>query len=261
MSSPTPMRASTRPSTGTLTYARLDLRRQLRDKANLFFIVGLPVCLTLVFGTGGDEQVGSGNVALYVTISMAVYGAVTGTTAVSGTAAYEQQMGWGRQLALTPLRPVWFIALKAAIALSVAAVPIAMIYLVGGLTGAKGELGDWIGSAVIVWAGSIMFAIYGLAVCLVFRTPGAVSIASGALVVLSFLGNLFIPLAGTMLAVAKFTPLYGYAALARYPLTGGDLPDGAGHDPLWLLFTSVIAWTLVFTGIAVWGLTRSKDRG
>ena len=242
-----------------LTYAGLDLRRQLRDRANMFFVVGLPVFMYLVFGVGGDETVGSGNVALYVTISMATYGAVTATTSVSGASAVEQQLGWGRQLALTPLRPVRFVALKTGVALAVAAVPVTLVYAVGALTGARGDLGDWLGSALLVWAGSAVFAIYGLAVCLVFRTTNAVSIASGAVVVLAFLGNVFVPLSGTMLEVARLTPLYGVTALARYPLTDGTTPTGV-HDPLWLPVVNVVAWTLVLTAVAVWGMRRSKER-
>ena len=88
------------------TYARLDLRRQLRDRIGMFFIVGLPTFMYLVFGLGSDEPVGSGNVAMYVMISMAAYGAVTATTGVAGSAAMEQVMGWGRQLGLTPMRPL-----------------------------------------------------------------------------------------------------------------------------------------------------------
>lgn len=242
-----------------MTYAGLDLRRQVRDKANMFFVVGLPVFMYLVFGVGGSETVGSGNVAMYVTISMATYGAVTATTAVSGASAMEQQMGWGRQLALTPLRPVRFVVLKTAVAMAVAAVPVVLIYLVGALTGAEGDLGDWLGSALLVWVCSAVFAIYGLAVCQVFRTTNAVSIAAGAIVVLAFLGSVFIPLSGTMLQVGRFTPLYGVAALARYPLTDGTTPTGV-HDPLWLPVVNVVAWTLVFTAAAVWGMRRSKER-
>ncbi len=59
---------------GALGYTRLDLRRTLRDRGALFFIVVLPVFMYLVFGVGGDESVGSGNVAMYVAISMAAYG-------------------------------------------------------------------------------------------------------------------------------------------------------------------------------------------
>ena len=92
------------PRPDMLTYARLDLRRQLRDRFGMFFVVGLPTFMYLVFGLGSEDPVGSGNVAMYVMISMAAYGAVTATTSVAGSAATEQVMGWGRQLGLTPMR-------------------------------------------------------------------------------------------------------------------------------------------------------------
>ena len=113
------------------TYARLDLRRQLRDRIGMFFVVGLPTFMYLVFGLGSDEAVGSGNVAMYVMISMAAYGAVTATTSVAGSAAIEQVMGWGRQLGLTPMRPLAFVAAKAAVAMTVAAMPVALIFTIG----------------------------------------------------------------------------------------------------------------------------------
>ena len=90
------------PRPAMVTYARLDLRRQLRDRIGMFFVVGLPTFMFLVFGLGSDDPVGTGNVAMYVMISMAAYGAVTATTSVAGSAATEQVMGWGRQLGLTP---------------------------------------------------------------------------------------------------------------------------------------------------------------
>ena len=52
----------------------------------MFFIVGLPAFMYVVFGLGVDERVGSGNVAMYVMVSMATYGAVSATTGVAGTA-------------------------------------------------------------------------------------------------------------------------------------------------------------------------------
>ena len=76
-----------------------------------------------------------------------------------------------------------------------------------------------------MWLGSALFAIYGLAICLVFRGENAAGIASGLIVVMAFLGNVFTPMDGLMLDIGRFTPLYGYAALARYPLSEGWLPS------------------------------------
>lgn len=243
-----------------VAYARLDLRRQLRDRVGMFFIVALPAFLFFVFGMGDDEAIGSANVAMYVMVSMAAYGAVTATTSVAGAAATEQTMGWGRQIALTPLRPLAFVGVKTAVAMVVAAVPIALIYAIGAATGSRGNAVDWLASAAIAWAGSALFAIYGLAVCLLFKGPNAAGIASGLIVILSFLGNVFTPMSGLILTIGKLTPLYGYAGLARYPLSEGYLPMDAGHDPVWLMLANVVAWTVIFAGLAVWGLRRGRER-
>lgn len=242
-----------------VTYARLDLRRQLRDRLGMFFTVGLPAFMYLVFGLGSDDAVGSGNVSAYVMISMAAYGAVSATTGTAGSAVTELVMGWGRQLSLTPIRPLQVVALKAGIAMTVAAVPIALIYGIGVATGARGDLGDWAGSAAIVWGCSAMFAIYGLAVTTLFRTQSAIGVASGSIVVMAFLGNVFSPMSGLLLDIGRFTPLYGYAALARYPLTDGWLPSGE-HDPLWLPIANVVTWTIIFSALAVLGVRRGRER-
>lgn len=243
-----------------LTYGLLDLRRLLRDRTGMFFAVALPAFLFVVFGLGDDEPYGSGNVGLYVMISMAAYGAVTATTTVAGSAVHEQTTGWGRQLALTPVPPLAFVAVKTAVAMVVAAVPIALIYTIGAATGARGNAFDWVASAVVVWLGSSVFALYGLAVCLVFRGQNASSIASGLIVVMAFLGNVFTPMDGVILDIGRFTPLYGYAGLARYPVSDGHLPIDAGQDSVWLLLANVVAWTVIFAALAVWGLRRRRER-
>lgn len=242
-----------------LTYARLDLRRQVRDRIAMFFVVALPTFMYLVFGLGTDDAVGTANLAMLVMVSMAAYGAVVATTSVAGSAAVEQVMGWGRQIGLTPMRPLAFVAAKAGVAMAVAAVPIASIYAVGAATGARGDWTDWTLSAAVAWLGSAMFAIYGLAVCLVFRSTNAPGIASGLIVVMGFLGNVFSPMDGTMLDIGRFTPLYGYVALARYPLTEGWLANGE-HDALWLPVANVAAWTVIFALLAVWGVRRGRAR-
>ncbi len=249
----------TTPRPDMVTYARLDLRRQLRDRFGMFFIVGLPTFMFLVFGLGSDEAVGSGNVAMYIMISMASYGAVTATTGIAGSAATEQLMGWGRQLGLTPMRPLAFVTAKAAIAMVVALMPVTLIFAIGAATGARGEWSDWVLCAAIVWLGSALFAIYGLAMSLVFRGPNATGIASGMIVIMAFLGNVFTPMSGLLLDIGRFTPLYGYAALARFPLTEGHLPLG-GRDPLWLPVANVLAWTTIFSLLALWGVRRSRAR-
>jgi ABC-2 type transport system permease protein len=249
-----------------VTYTTIELRRVFRDYVSMFFITLLPAFFYLVFGAAQDvsgNRAGNGNVAMYIMISMAAYGAVTATTGVGGMAAVERAQGWGRQLGLTPLADHAYVATKAFVAVVVAAVPIALIYLVGVLTGAEGEGLAWLLSAVLVLLGASVFALYGLVMGLAFRTEAAVSAASGVLVIMGFLGNIFVPLSGTMLAIARFTPLYGYAALARYPVTEGTIPTSNGglvEEPLWYAVVNVSVWLTVLALLATWLVRRGRAR-
>jgi ABC-2 type transport system permease protein len=198
-----------------------------------------------------------------IMIAMAAYGAVTATVGIGGRAAVERSQGWGRQLGLTPLRDGSFVGVKVALAVIIALAPIALVYGLGLFTGAEGDGRAWVLSAIVLAAGSLAFALYGLCFGLLFRSEAAISGASGSIVVLSFLGNIFFPLSGGLLTLAKFTPMYGYVGLARYPLTDGRVitgDDSVVTDPLWLLIANVLAWTLILTVTATLLVRRGRGR-
>lgn len=251
-----------------LTYLRLELTRSLRDAVGFFFIAVLPVMLYIIFGVTqefGDEPAGpnGANVAMYIMVSMAVYGAVIATTTVGGGAAVERFQGWGRQLGLTRLRNASFVLHKAVVALMVAIVPIGLVYLAGVFTGAEAPAGVWALTAVLSLLGAAAFSIYGMIFGLLFRTESAVGAAAGMLVILAFLGNLFFPLSGVLLTIAKFTPLYGVATLARYPVTDGYNVSTTGelqYAPLWEALVNVGVWLAIFIAIASWAVTRGRGR-
>lgn len=248
------------------TFVWIELKRIFRNVPALFFTAVLPAFMYIVFGATQDykdQRVGNGNVAMYIMVSMAVYGAVTATTSIGGSAAVERMQGWGRQLGLTPMRDAGYVASKAIVAIIIALIPIALIYAIGAFTGAEGSAGAWVLTAVLCVVGSAIFALFGLAIGAGFRSEAAVSAAGGSIVILAFLGNVFIPLSGTMLAIAKFTPLYGVAALARYPVTEGYLASGDGatdRDALWQILLNVGAWTLIFAVLAIVLVRKGRNR-
>jgi ABC-2 type transport system permease protein len=78
---------------------------------------------------------------------------------------------------------------------------------------------------------------------LVFRSDGAATLASISLTFFGFFGNVFMPLDGTMLDIARFTPMYGVVALARWPLTDGVLTTGQTDQPWASPSTSSCGWS------------------
>ncbi|WP_106847824.1 ABC transporter permease [Blastococcus sp. Marseille-P5729] len=248
------------------TFVWIELKRIFRNVPALFFTAVLPAFMYIVFGATQDykdQRVGNGNVAMFIMVSMAVYGAVTATTSIGGSAAVERMQGWGRQLGLTPMRDSGYVSSKAMVAIIIALIPIALIYAIGASTGADATASAWVLTAVLCVLGSAIFALFGLAIGAAFRSEAAVSAAGGSIVILGFLGNVFIPLSGTMLAIAKFTPLYGVAALARYPVTEGYLASGDGasdRDELWEILLNVGGWTLIFAVLAIVLVRKGRNR-
>lgn len=250
-------------------FAGWELMRNARMVESTVFIVVLPTVLYLMFGalaSYSDSPVGHGTVSAYNMTAMTVYGATMATSAIAGSAALERQQGWGRQLGLTGLTGAGYMTGKVLVALGIAILPITVVFSAGALTGAAfDEPWMWLASGGLALLGSIPFALYGLAAALLFRSETAVSAASGVLVVLAFFGNLFMPLSGTLLDIARFTPVYGVAAMTRWPQLEGNTValDGAAaaSDPLWAIVLNVVAWTLIFALICLVASRRSTRRG
>lgn len=248
------------------TILGLEIRRIVRDPVNLFFTAVLPAFFYLIFGAAqdyGKEDIGRGNVAFLVMVAMAAYGAVSATVAIGGSAAVERSQGWGRQLGLTPLADSAYVAVKGALAVSIAAIPITLVFLLGALTGARATSWVWALSAAILLAGAMVFALYGLSFGLAFNTEAAVGAAGGSVVILGFMGNIFFPLSGTLLSIAKWTPLYGYAGLARYPVSQGEVfttQEGLMREALWIPALNVVVWLVVFGTIALLLVRRGRER-
>lgn len=247
----------------SLTFLRVELIRQLRNPYTFAFTLGMPVAMYLLFGANSeyaDESAGHGNIAFYVMASMAAFGAAVAMTTASAFAASEVGQGWGRQIAMTPLSTAGYAAVKLAMGMTVAAFATLTVFVVGALTGARADdLWRWFAVAGIILLGGLMFGLFGLGVGLAFNSDSASSLASLAVTFFGFFGNAFMPLEGVMLDVAKFTPMYGYVSLVRWPITDGALVSG-GSDSIWLVLINVAAYTLLFAGLTRFGALRARRR-
>ncbi|MDO5633699.1 MAG: ABC transporter permease [Micrococcus sp.] len=252
-----------------LAYTRRDFLRILRMVDSTFFVIVLPAALYLMFGAmsdWGSNTAGHGNVTAYTMSAMALYGAVLATTSIAGSAAVERQMGWGRQLSLTAFSARDYIVSKTLVAVSVAVLPTVLVLALGAATGATyADFWRWFATGALIVLSAAPFALYGLAAALVFRSEAAVSAASGILVVLAFLGNLFVPLSGVMLDIGRFTPLFGASTLVRWPQAEGAMASmGPGEPPvqleLWEPILNLGAWTVIFGVICLLAARRRTSR-
>lgn len=241
-----------------LTFLLLEIRRLLRNRRTVIFTLVLPVVFFLLFGTNAsyaNEPVGSGNVEAFIMISMAVYGAMLGTTATGAMVSVERAQGWSRQLRLTPLKPITYIVIKVLTATLVGLASIAAVYLVGAVAGSHMPASVWVETVLIAWVGSLSFAAFGLFMGYLLPSENVMQILGPVLALLAFLGGLFIPLdqlGEAFRTIARFTPMYGLNQLVHAPLVHEGLTWGA--------VLNLVVWTAVFVSGAAWRFRRDTAR-
>jgi ABC-2 type transport system permease protein len=239
-----------------LTVLRIELSRMLRNRRTIVFTFVFPAALFLAIGSssGWDQKVGHGNVAAYVMVSMALYGAALTAAAGGAMVATERAMGWSRQLRLTPLHPAVYISMKALIALLLGAVAISVVNVVGVAQGrASMPAYIWVESAVLTLLCTMVFAALGVFVGYLVPGENAMQVLGPGLALLSFLGNVFIPIddGSVLWNIAAWTPMFGVAEISRAPLTG-DLP--------WYAVLNAVAWLGLFVAGAAWRMSKDTAR-
>jgi ABC-2 type transport system permease protein len=239
------------------TFLLLEIRRMLRNRRTLVFTLVMPPLFFFLFGgpSYSGQEAGRGNVSAYIMISLTVYGAMIANTSAGASVAVERAAGWSRQLRLTPLRPLAYVATKVATAMVLGALSVVAVMLAGALGGARMPLGSWLAAGLIAWCGALVFAAFGLFLGYLVPSENVMQLLGAALAVLAFLGGLFVPLSqlgAFFRTLAEYTPAYGVGVLARTPLTGNPVSGGA--------IANVLAWTVLFTVGAALRFRRDTSR-
>jgi ABC-2 type transport system permease protein len=239
-----------------LTVLRIELARMLRNRRTLFFALVFPAALFFAIGSGDgwDDKAGHGNVAAYIMVSMALYGAALIAAAGGASVATERALGWSRQLRLTPLNPAVYISMKALIALVLGAVAITVVNAVAILQGrATMPTHLWVACAGLTLACTLVFAALGVFVGYLVPGENAMQVLGPGLALLAFLGNVFIPIDdGTVLwHVASWTPMFGVAEISRAPLT---------HELPWYAVVNAVVWLAIFVAGAAWRMSKDTAR-
>lgn len=247
----------------TLTFLGIEMKRRLRNRRTTIFTVAMPIALFLVVGlsyrdtalTKTPVSQGGLSVAAYVLISMAVYGAMVASTSAGGVVAVERATGWSRQLRLTPLHPVAYIAIKIASALVLGLIAVVATFAAGVIFGVQMPAYVWILSGLAAWLGSLVFTSLGLFIGYLVPSENVMQFLGPILAILALFGGLFTPLnqfPQVVQDLSKWTPVYGLGEIARAPLTG-DAFD-------WIAVVNIVAWLLIFSVGAALVFRRDTKR-
>ena len=240
-----------------LTFLSIEIRRLLRNRRTVVVTIVVPVVLFLLFRANRRSGAleGIGFTAATTMIGVAVYGAMLAATSGGAMVSVERAQGWSRQLRLTPLQPAAYIAIKIIVAMLLGLTSVAVVYVIGAISGVEMTPLTWVATGILAWAASLVFASFGLFMGYLLPTENVMQVIGPILAVFALFGGLLVPLTllpSVIQDIAPFAPTYGVASIARFPLVGG------GFDPIWLL--SVILWTLAFAAAAVVLFRRDTRR-
>ncbi|HEY6570533.1 MAG TPA: ABC transporter permease [Candidatus Limnocylindrales bacterium] len=257
-------RSATRalPSVGPfLAYLRLEVRRSLRNRRYLVFTIVFPVMLYVLY-TAILPATASGPVAglpwdVYFLVSMAAYGAIGAAMSQAAPIATERRAGWARQLRVTPLPGIAYVAAKAASAMLLTVPALALVGLAGQVVNHVDiGVGTWVAVIVALAIGSLPFAALGLLLGYLLDAESA----QGGMVLsffsLAILGGLFAPLeafpAG-LATIGRVLPSYHFANLGR-SVVAGQLPDPTD-------IAVIAAWAVGLGVAAAWRYAADERSG
>jgi ABC-2 type transport system permease protein len=200
------------------TFLGLEVRRMLRNRRTVIFTLVMPAAFFFMFGSGQSDPAARA----YVLVSLAVYGSMIATTSGGAMVSIERAQGWSRQLRLTPLRPVAYIATKVVTAMVLGLAAVVVEFAIGAAAGVRLTTGQWIVCGLVAWLGALVFAAFGLFAGYLLPSENVMQILGPVLAILAFAGGLFVPLQFLdpgVRTIAKLTPAYGLGELARLPMT------------------------------------------
>ena len=186
---------------------------------------------------------------------MAAWGSMTAVISIGARIAAERQLGWGRQMRLTPLSTARYFQAKLLGGYLMAVVSILALTAAGAALGVQLSLTRWLLMAVLVLVVLLPFAVLGVLMGHVLKVDTAGPAMGGVTTLLALVGGTWGPLAsgGVLLALFKLVPSYWLVLAGRSALTGSSgLP--------WQAWTVTAAWTAVLAGLAAWVYRRDTAR-
>ena len=227
------------------------------NRRTTIFTLVMPVAFYFLFRTGrkGTTTVDGAALNAYVMVSLAVYGAMVASTAGGAMVAVERALGWSRQLRLTPLRPLAYMAIKVLSAMVLGLMSVVVVFVVGALSGVDVSASVWILCGLLAWSGAIVFASFGLLMGYLFPSENVMQVIGPVLALSAFFGGIFVPVAelgSTFTTIAQYSPAYGIGELARSPLVHSGLTLG--------VLLNITLWTTAFVGGAALLFRRDTQR-
>lgn len=243
-------------STNTaVVYTRYEVLRVFRNVRFFVFSLVFPLILFLVVaGPNKNQELGGIPFPVYYLAGMVSWGTMAAVIAGGARIAAERQVGWNRQLRLTPLSARTYFRAKILTGYLMAVASIVLLYAAGIAIGVRMSGSDWLTMTWLILVGLIPFAAMGIWMGHVVSIDSMGPALGGVTSLFALLGGAWGPLAshGFMQQVAEVLPSYWLVQAGHVAYTGE--PWGAKG---WIV---IAVWSVVFAVLAARAYRRDTLR-
>jgi ABC-2 type transport system permease protein len=235
-------------------YYKFEVLRIFRNRQNFYFSLILPFVLYLfIAGNNRHERIGSLSLPTYFMAGMIAFGGMGAVMSGGARIAMERELGWTRQLRISPLSARSYFRGKVLGCYITAACTIALMYLAGIFLGVRMPVGRWLEMTLLILLSLVPFAALGIMLGHLVKSDAMGPIMGGGMSLLSIFGGAFGPIDnGLIHRVAEFLPSY-WTVQAGHVALGGDPWGGRG----WL---TTAAWSALLIYGALWAYRRDTGR-
>jgi ABC-2 type transport system permease protein len=239
-----------------LVYTRYELLRTFRNRRFWFFSLGFPVIFYWLIVSSQAHKLVPGlgiTYAAYYMISLASFGTMMSMISTGARIAGERQVGWTRQLRISPLSVRAYFRAKVLTGYVMALLSVILLYLCGALEGVHLPAGRWLGLTALIVVGLLPFAAFGVFIGHLVNTDAVGPLMGGLVSILAFVSGAWFPIThGFLYDFGQFLPSW-WLVQARDVVLHGHGWSTRG-------WVTVAAWTVILGAGAAWAYRRDTGR-
>jgi ABC-2 type transport system permease protein len=228
-----------------ITYIRLELMRTLRNRRFMIFSFIFPLILYFSFvQPNRHATVDQVPFPLYYMIAMAGFGALISAISIGPRISAERQMGWTRQMRITPL-PTWgYFAAKILAGYMVALLTLLLLYGAGLVEGVHLSLLHWLAMTGLFLVGLFPFTLIGVMIGHLLKPDSMGPVTGGMSTLFLLIGGGFGSIGGSGIVHTLFQLVPSYWLIRAGAISLGGSPwtlEG------WLV---IALWSITFALLA-----------
>jgi ABC-2 type transport system permease protein len=239
-----------------LIYARYELLRTFRNRRFYLFSFGFPLVFFWLIASPQHNKIIEHTgltYAAYYMVSLASFGTMASMISTGARIAGERQVGWTRQLRISPLSVRAYFRAKVLTGYVMALLSLVLLYISGALLGVSLSAERWLGMTGLILVGLLPFAALGVFVGHLVNTDAVGPLMGGGISILAFVSGTWFPItSGFLHSFGQFLPSWWLVQARNVAL------DGQGWDARgWV---TVAAWTAILVTAAAWAYRRDTGR-